>query len=154
MNQVEAALTDEYAIVRDALYQHLAEFAAYGFEFVGATLEGSLELERFPMFRFRNQRTGMAIAISFFAARDGLNGGFTALLIKPVNRKLDVEDYLKLHGREELSKYFRYRDPKTDVRAFADAFFQMLCDLLGKELQPILTGKTFEETPIDWQGYK
>jgi hypothetical protein len=27
-------------------------------------------------------------------------------------------------------------------------------DALVTDLKPILDGKTFEETPIDWQGYK
>jgi len=67
---------------------------------------------------------------------------------------LDVKTYLKLHGREELTKLFRYRDPKTDVGRFADSLFQMLVGLFDQELKSIIEGETFEETPIDWQGYK
>ena len=96
----------------------------------------------------------MRIDISFCAATRGLNGGFTVLIIKPVNHKLNVEDYLKAHDREMLTEYFTYRDTSTNVRAFADMFLQMLVGLLDRDLKPIIEGKTFEETPIDWMGYK
>jgi hypothetical protein len=33
-------------------------------------------------------------------------------------------------------------------------FLQVLDRLLDRELKPILEGKTFEEIPIDWLGYK
>jgi hypothetical protein len=96
----------------------------------------------------------MEIDISFVAATKGLNGGFTVLIIKPVNHKLSVEAYLKSHGREILTGFFTYHDPTTDVRSFADSFLRMLVGLLDGDLKPILDGKTFEETPIDWMGYK
>jgi hypothetical protein len=155
INQVEAALTGDFAIVRDIVRQHTGEFITHGFELVNVTLvPGSSKIQTSPVFEFLNRRTGMTIRISFSAAHDGLNGGFGVRIIKPVRRRLNVEDYLKLHGRGGLTKYFRYRDPKTDVRSFAESFLQMLSGLLDEDLKPILDGKTFEETPIDWMGYK
>ena len=154
MNQGEVALTGDSAIVNEVVRQHASSFGRYGFELTGVTLEGSPKLQPFPVFHLLNKRTGMRIDVSFFAATGRLNGGFTVLIIKPVNRKLDVEDYLKLHGREELTTFFNYREPTTDVRRFADSFLQMLVGLLNKDLKPILDGKLFEETPIDWMGYK
>jgi hypothetical protein len=154
MNQVEATLTGDYGVVDEVVRRYVPRFAAHGFEFTGVTIEGSPKLPRFPIFHFLNKRTGMRIGVSFSAAVEGRNGGFTVLIINPVNRKLNVNDYLKLHGREELSKFFTYRDPPTDIRSFADSFLQMLCGLLDQDLKPIVDGKTFEETPIDWMGYK
>jgi hypothetical protein len=90
----------------------------------------------------------------FFAAANGLNGGFLVQIEKPVNKSLNVKDYLKLHGHQELDKLFNYRDPTTDVRSFAESFFQMLCRLFNEDLKPVLDGETFEETPTDWMGYK
>jgi hypothetical protein len=154
MNLDVLALTGDDAIVNEVVHQHATEFAVHEFEFKEVTLEGSQELGRFPVFHFLSERTAMRMDISFCAAVKGLNGGFTVLLIKPVNRKLDVEDYLKEHGREALTKYFTYRDPATNVRSFADMFLVMLVGLLERDLKPILEGRTFEETPIDWMGYK
>lgn len=154
MNPSEIVLTGDYAIVSEVVRQHAPSFATYGFEFTGASLEGSPKLEQFPDFHFLNKRAGMQIHVSFSAARAGRSGGFVALIENPVNRKLDVEDFLKLHGRDELTKFFTYRDPNTDVRSFADSFFHMLSALLDTDLKPILDGKTFEETPIDWMGYR
>jgi hypothetical protein len=96
----------------------------------------------------------MKINITFFHAVEGLNGGFNASITKPVNHVINVEDYLKLHGRETLARFFSYRDPATDIRSFADTFMQMLCGLFDRDLKQILDGTYFEETPIDWQGYK
>lgn len=154
MNLDVLALTGDDSIVNEVIHKHAPAFAACGFEFKEVTLEGSQELVRFPIFHFLNEHTAMGMDISFCAAAGGLNGGFTALIIKPVNHKLDVEDYLKEHGREALTKFFTYRDPATDVRTFADTFLVMLAGLLERDLKPILDGRIFEETPIDWMGYK
>lgn len=148
------ALTGDFSVVNEVVQQHAPGFAARGFELKDVTLAGSKELGRFPVFHLLNEQTAMQIDISFCAAARKLSGGFTVLIIKPVNRKLDVEDYLKAHDREMLTKHFTYRDPSTDVRAFADKFLGMLVGLLDRDLRPILEGRTFEETPIDWMGYK
>ena len=154
MNLDVLALTGDDAVVNEVVHQHTSEFAARGFEFREVTLEGSQELGRFPIFHFLNQQTGMRIDLSFCAAAGGLNVGFTVLIIKPVNLKLDVEDYLKGHDRESLTKHFIYRDPVTNLRSFADTFLELLVGLLDRDLRPIVEGVTFEETPIDWMGYK
>lgn len=154
MNQLQVALTGDSAVVHEVVRQHAPAFSSKGFELNGVTLEGSPKLSLFPVFHFLNKSTGMRIDISFFAAANGRNGGFTALLIKPVNHKLDVEDYLKQRGRTEIGSFFTYRDPETDIRKFTNSFLLMLESSFEKELRPILEGKTFEETPIDWMGYR
>ncbi len=133
MSLGDLALTGDFGIVHEVVGQYTPEFAARGFAFKGITLEGSPELQRFPVFHFLNERTPMGIDISFFAAVNGLNGGFVVLLIKAGNHKLDVEDYLKEHGREALIRFFTYRDPATDVRTFADTFLKMLIGLFDRE---------------------
>ena len=154
MNFDVLELTGDDAIVNEVVHQHAPAFAAHGFQFKEVTLEGSQELGRFPIFHFQNERTAMGIDLSFCAAARGLNGGFTVLIVKPVNRKLDVEDYLVSHDREALTRFFTYRDTETDVRRFADTFLKMFVGLLDRDLKTILEGNTFEETPIDWMGYK
>jgi hypothetical protein len=67
---------------------------------------------------------------------------------------MDVEDHFKLQKHEELTTAFRYRDPKTNVRNFADSFFRALLDLFDKELKPVVDRGLFEETPVDWMGYR
>lgn len=96
----------------------------------------------------------MEIHVLFSPAREGRNGGFVATIVKPVNHVLNVKDYLKLHGVEDPMSRFRYREPNTDLHAFAQSFFQMLGGLLRRELAPILRGEAWEDTPTDWQGYK
>ena len=154
MEQPEVHLTGEDAIVSEVVRRHAASFEARGFQFAGAKLAGSTKLDRYPAFSFVNKQTGLQIYVSFSAAREGLNGGFVLFLVNPDNRKLNVQDFLKLHGRTEPMKLFTYRDPKTDVRTFAESFFDMVDGLLDSDLKPILDGESFEETPIDWMGYR
>ena len=154
MDQVEATLTGDDAVVEKVVREHIPTFSGLGFALTGFTVGGSPTLQRFPIFHFFNKRTGQRIDISFLAARAGLNGGFDVLIVAPRNRKLDVEDYLKRHKLEEPTRAFTYRDPKTDVRGFATAFLKVLIQLFETELKPVLDGKTFEETLVDWMGYR
>ncbi len=75
------------------------------------------------------------------------------MISTPDNRKLNVHDYLVLHGRSDMARLLT-DDAPTDVRAFSESSVRMLIGLLDNELKPIVEGKTFEETPIDWDGYK
>ena len=154
MSNDDFVLAGDYAIVGDVVNQHRAGFEAKGFEFSSLSLEGTLKMGRYPCFHFLNKRTGMWIHVSFSAANAGLNGGFVVSIEEPGNRSLNIKDFLKLNGRDELIKFFTYRDPDTDVRSFADYFLLMLLGLFETDLKPILAGKTFEETPIDWMGYR
>lgn len=154
MDQLEATLTGDDAIVEKVVREHVPVFAELGFALTGYTLGGSPTLQHFPIFHFFNKRSGLRLDISFLAARAGLNGGFNVLIVAPRNRKLDVEDYLNRHKIEEPTGAFTYRDAKTDVRGFASAFLKVLLRLFETELKPVLDGETFEETPVDWMGYR
>ncbi len=154
MDQLEATLTGDDAVVEKVVREHVPAFAGLGFALTGSTLGGSSTLQHFPIFHFFNKRSGLRLDISFLAARAGLNGGFNVLIVAPRNRKLDVEDYLNQHKIEEPTRAFTYRDAQTDVRGFATAFLKVLLQLFETELKPVLDGKTFEETPIDWMGYR
>lgn len=154
MTQAGMPLTGDFEIISEVVRQQEGEFAARGFEFSEVVWEGSPKLRRYPVFKFRNRRTGMMIDIAFFPASAGRNGGFVVTIIKPVNHVLNVKDYLKLHKNEEPTRFFTYRDPNTDVRSFAREFFQTFVGLMHKELAPILEGRVWEDTPIDWMGYK
>lgn len=154
MKNPETTLAGDDATVSEVVRQYSPKFSRHGFQFTELTLENSQLLGVNPVFHFRNTQTGMEIRISFFAAREGRNGGFNAMFINSQNHKLQVEDYLKLNGRKGLAGFFTYRDPMTDICMFAESFFNMLVELLNTDLQPIIEGKTFEETPIDWMGYR
>ncbi len=154
MDIVEQPSAPEFAVVDEVVRAHAPEFAARGFVLTNATLEGSPRSLVALVFHFSNHQAGLELTVSFFPASDGLNGGFNAMIIKPRNRKLVVLDYLERRGRSDLPELFRYDDPATDLRRFAESTIRTLVGLLDDELKPIVEGKTFEETPIDWQGYK
>jgi hypothetical protein len=154
MTQVDMPITGDYQTVNNIVGEHAGEFFKHGFELGEVKWEGSTALGYFLVFHFVNQRTNMDIRIAFFPAEKGLNGGFTVMILNPAKHRLTVTDYLKLHGHEEPTRAFTYRDPNTDVRVFAQEFFRTLGELLRNELAPILEGKVWEDIPIDWMGYK
>jgi hypothetical protein len=143
----------DFAAVEETVRAHAAGFAERGFELTVVRSEDSALLPT-RVFHFANTAAGLRLDLAFFPAANGLNGGFNILIIKPVNRKLDVEDYLARRGRGDISRAFTYRTSGIDMRRFADTAVRTLLDLFDTELKAVLDGETFEETPIDWQGYK
>ena len=154
MNQNQPALSGDSALVSEVIKTRAPKLLARGFEFTGTTLEGSSKLGQFPVFHFLHKKSGLRLSISFSPAEQDLNGGFIVLITKPVNRRLDVEDFLKRKGRTSVEPFFTYRNGGTDVRRFAEALLDVLDSAFDTELKPVLEGKTFEETPIDWGGYR
>jgi hypothetical protein len=151
MDQIHMPLTGDSAVVNEVVREHAADFSVYGFDFDKVTWEGSRELGYYPVFEFANRPTGMVISIAFSSAENGRTSAFVLLIIKPGNHKLNLKTYLKLHGREDL---FTFRDPQEDIRSFAQNFFEMLDRLFRSDLAPILQGEIWEDTPVDWMGYK
>jgi hypothetical protein len=154
MTLLDVPITGDFQIVSNILREHAGDFLSSGFEFSDVKWEGSADLGYFLVFHFANQRTGMVIRLAFFVPEGESNGGFTAMILKPGNHTLNIKEFLKLHGREDLMRFFTYRNPETDVRAFTEAFLRMLNGIFRKELAPTLLGEVWEDTPIDWQGYK
>jgi hypothetical protein len=154
MDLVEQSYAAEFAVVDEVVRVYASEFEARGFVLTNTTVEGSPRSLVFRVFHFANSQAGLDLTVSFFPASDGLRGGFNAMIVKPENRKLVVLDYLERHGRTDLPALFTYDDPATDLRRFTESTIRTLLGLLDNELKPVVQGKTFEETPIDWGGYK
>jgi hypothetical protein len=152
MDIVEQSSAADFAAVDRVVRAHAPEFAARGFTLTAVTPSPS-QLIRSIVFQFSPNRAGLRFSISFFLGPDGLRRGFNAMLITPDNRKLNLDDYLVRHGRSDIVPLLT-RDGPPDVQAFAEASVGILIGVLDNELKPIVEGKTFEETPIDWQGYK
>jgi hypothetical protein len=153
MDIVEQSFAPEFAVVDEVVRAHAPEFAARGFTLMNVAVEGPPRLLRTIVFLFSNVRAGLLMDVSSFLGRAGLKRGFNAIISAPGNRTLNVHDYLVLHGRSDLARLLT-NDAPMDVRAFSESTVRMLIGLLDDELKPIVEGKTFEETPIDWQGYK
>jgi hypothetical protein len=149
----EQSLAAEFAVVDEAVGAHASEFAARGLILRNLAEGGTPPFVRSIRFHFSNARAGLRLSVSFFVGRSGARRGFTAMIEKTGHGSLDVGDYLEHHGRSDMARLLIHDGP-TDVRAFAESSLRMLLGLLDDELKPIVEGETFEETPIDWQGYK
>lgn len=152
MDTIEQAFVPEFAEVDNVVRAHVPEFAARGFRLMNVSVNPS-KLIRSIVFHFFNDRVRLLLDISSFLGTDGRKRGFTAIISTPDNHKLNVEDYLELHGRSDMARSLTEEAPH-DVRAFSESSVRMLIDLLDNELKPVVEGKTFEETPFNWDGYK
>jgi hypothetical protein len=139
-----------FAVVDEVVRAHLPDFEARGFTLTNVTLE---EPPPSIVFQFSNARAGRLLDVFSFLARTGFKRGFNAMISTPDNRTLNVRDYLVHHGRSDMAQSLT-DDAPADVRAFSEASVRMLISLFDSELKPVVEGKTFEETPIDWDGYK
>ena len=154
MDLAEQSVAAEFAVVEEVVRTHTSDFAIHGFTLMNVTEGGTRPFIRSLTFHFSHPLPRLLLDVSFFVGRSGARRGFTAMISKPGDGRLDVEDYLKLHGRSDVSASLTLDGPPTDLRSFAESAIQTLLALLDNELRPIVEGKTFEETPIDWQGYK
>jgi len=153
VTEEKVQLTGDWLTVSEVLKEHASGFAAHGYELRRTTIGGSEKIRLFPIFEMCNSRIRTSIDISFSVADQTRGGGFIVFIVRADNRKMDVLDFLKEHGRD-LTEIFRYRDSQTNIRQFAERFFSTLLALMDKELNPYVKGYRFEETPIDWQGQK
>jgi hypothetical protein len=147
----EQSLAVEFAVVDEVVRANAPEFAARGFTLMNVTEGGTPPFVRSTAFHFSHARAGLLLDLSFFAG--GNRRGFNALISKPDNGRLDVRDYLKLHGRTETSALLTSDDPTT-LREFAESAMRVLIGVFDDELKPVVEGTKFESTPFDWQGYK
>jgi hypothetical protein len=139
-----------FAVIDEVVRSHEPEFAALGFTLKNVMLEGPPPA---IVFQFSNAGADRFLDVSSFLARTSPRRGFSAMISTAANRKLSVHDYLVRHGRSDIAQMLT-DDAPSDVRAFAESSVRLLLDLLNGELKPVVDGKTFEETPIDWAGYK
>jgi hypothetical protein len=150
----EQSVASQFAVVEEVVRAKVSEFEAHGFVLTNVTEAGTPPFVRSLVFHFSNAGAGLLLSLSFFIGRSGQRRGFTALISRAGNGRLDVGDYLELHGRSDLSALFTSDDPSANLRSFAESAIRTLLSLFDNELKPVVEGKTFEETPIDWQGYR
>jgi hypothetical protein len=153
MGFVQESYGPEFAEVDEVVRAHTPEFAARGFTLMDVTIERPGSVLRSIVFHFANARAGLRLRISSFVGTSSPKRGFSAMISTTDHRKLNVYDYLVRHGRRDMAQLLT-DDAPADVRAFCEASVRLLIGLLDNELKPVVEGKTFEETPIDWDGYK
>jgi hypothetical protein len=142
------------ALIESVVREHTSEFAERGFKLNKVELANYPKGRTVPIFHFVNESTRLTMRISFIEALSGRNGGFTVLLVKPGNHKLNVEDFLKRHAMQDLATAFTYHGGDSEIRSFAESFIASLIRLMDGPLRPVFSGEVWEDTPIDWMGYK
>jgi hypothetical protein len=146
--------TDAFKTAVMSINQHLAMFASYGLTYVDQSFDTSKPERVRLTFKFENTSTKLGLWLTFSPAKDGLNGGFVVLLLRVDGERLNLKDYLRLHGNTPDASFLLYTEATPDLAGYIEGFLSTLDQVFQHLLKPILAGERWESTPIDWQGYK
>ena len=145
---------DVFDAVTRAIESNLNIFSSRGFRYIGVSPETSQPDRPRIRFQFENDKTRMRLWVTFSPAQNGLNGGFVVFFMASNGGRLNLNDYLRLHGYVAEALLFSFKENIPSFDKYLDAFLSMLNRVFSNQLKPILAGTTWESTPIHWQGYK
>ncbi len=140
--------------IEKVLRSHESEFAQLGLSYLGATVVSSKLAGDSKTFTFVNRVNGVGIQIHLFPGNTISDRGLVAILTRKDGSTLNVNEYLRLHGREDLSRQFTSNTPYPDVTVFAEKNLSDLIRVLSTELKDMLAGIRWESTPTNWNGYR
>jgi hypothetical protein len=129
-------------------------FSELGLSYVGAKVVHSKVAGDSETFTFRNPGNGIGVEINIFPGLNERNRGFVAIITRRDGSALNLNEYLRVHGREDISKRFTNDAPVADIAPFVEANLETLLKLLSTDLRDIIDGVRWESVPIDWKGYR
>ena len=82
------------------------------------------------------------------------NRGFVAVIERDDSKTLNVNQYLRAHGKGEIADQFVNSTAHPDMGAFVNRRLELLLQLVASDLCAFLFGTSWESVPVDWQGYR
>ena len=146
--------TDAFKTAVIVVNEHLAMFGRRGLTYVDKSFDTSRPERLRLTFKFENPARKLSLWLTFSPAKDGLNGGFVVLLVRADGERLNLKDYLRLHGNTPDTSFLLYTEATPDLTGYIKSFLATLDQIFQGALGPILSGEQWESTPIDFQGYK
>ena len=140
-------------VVADVVVERSPQFECHGYILKAAEVVVSPLQGRIPGFLFENNEAKRILRIDFLPARSDLNGVFTATLYRESGQgSMSILSFFRKRGHEGAGR-FVYREP-ADLRKVTSEFLSLLLREFDLSLRDYVVGRAFEETPVDWQGYK
>lgn len=103
---------------------------------------------------YEAQPVGRQVEISYLAGQRGGPAAIVIFLVASNGRRFSIEDWLNANGIGEKIVFSTLKDPGLHENLFIARFCQDWKKLCYHELHGILTGKTWQDVPIDWKGYR
>lgn len=133
--------------------QYEAIFIDRGYRLLDTFIERDKVLADGRVFVFQNDRAGRRIALTYYPPKRATRS-FALSVEKPDGPYFTLRNYLSKHKHDAIED--RLMPKAGEVEDFWRDHFAALADLLATDsnLRAIIDGKTWEDVPIDWQGYK
>jgi len=94
------------------------------------------------------------VEVGFFSGSRDFKPSFSVYITDAQGRNLNVREYLRVHGRQDVLEQFVDQGKNTSLQAFVFSFLTILDRLFLTELKEILEGSKWEVIPFNWRGYK
>ena len=145
----------ELDISREMIRDYSATLAEHGFEYKETHISHSDLTGDSIQFTFVTKKTGISMKINYNPSLNNMRRLFAAIIEKNGEKqRLYLDQYLKIHKRNDLLAFFMDRGRVLEMRAFWNGFFGVLESLFSNELKEVIEGRRWEGTPFDWDGYK
>jgi len=103
---------------------------------------------------FSSKQVGRIIDVSYTTAQKGRQSSIVALIETDDGKRFSLNDWLSVHGKSDMIPFSANETPNLSEEAFIKQFCEAFEQIASHELKDILTGKTWEDVPMDWQGYR
>ncbi len=146
--------SEAFATTKQLMDRHLDIFQRRGFILVDQTFDKNSQVGPELLFRFFNKLTKLNLNVALTVSTRSNKGIFVVQIVNSRKEDLIAENYLRIHGYTAEASLFVCTEDVPDFRNYVEGFLSMLDRVFDNQLKPILSGKEWETTPIDWYGYK
>jgi hypothetical protein len=150
------AYDSERASAEASLRKHSGIFTSRGFVYRGLEVQHSKLLPDYNLFTFVNPATGRTIEISHVPSFDSRGRTFVFTIGDGSGKSFALATYLRAHGRDDLVRTLENASNIPDFDAALEEVIRTLQHIVDGDphLAEIIDGKTWEDVPFDWMGYK
>lgn len=146
--------TAELRVSETLLQTHTSDLADRGLVYEDSKTDHSALAGDSVVASFVHRTNAIRLTITVFPGLSIDDRGFLVIIRRANGDALNLIDFLRLRGKGNLIDGFVNGHPQPDIGAFVEGCLQTLLELLDTDLKPILEGRDWESTPVDWKGYK
>jgi hypothetical protein len=145
---------EEFDEITDLVLKRLQLFACHGYGFAHSEILKSKAELKYLSFEFHNESTQMRIVLSYVQPKDGTQRLFSIFITNSRKEEFHPTSWLKQQGRIEDVKHLMRSSESVSVIQFAENALRFIHDLFKNELKDIVEGRSWDDAPIDWVGFK
>jgi hypothetical protein len=124
-------------------------FGVPRFHVESSSLEGDILL-----MSLSNDKAGRVVDISYTAEQGGRPGAIAVLIKKDDGQRFSLETWAKTQGMSGQICFSTLNNPQLNGQALVERFCEDFRDLAQFGVAEILSGRSWQEVPMDWKGYR